>query len=145
MMEMILLPYRWKYVGWMLLTVGIILAGIYLTNEFTLRMPVFAVFSSFMETRMFVTFKTNVADDIILLLLVTGFGMSIGSRERVESEKMDLARGKAFTKAFLWNTLLLLFCILFVYGGGFLGVLIFNLFSFSILYLVFFNLLKSKI
>jgi hypothetical protein len=143
-MEKILLPYRWKYVGWMLTMIGFILGGIYLTYEFTLRMPVFAVFSSFLETRMFVTFKTNVADDLILLLLITGFGMAVGSRERIESEQLDLVRAKAFAKAFMANTIFLLFTILFVFGGGFLGVLILNLISFSIFYLLFFNISKRK-
>jgi hypothetical protein len=140
----ILLPYRWKYVGWMLAIIGFILGGIYLTYEFTLRMPVFAVFSSFLETRIFVTFKTNVADDLILLLLITGSGMVVGSREKIESELLDLVRAKAFVKAFMANTIFLLFTILFVFGGGFLGVLILNLISFSIFYLIFFNISKRK-
>jgi hypothetical protein len=139
------LSHKWKLVGWNLVLLGSALGIIYLKFDFSLRLPVFAVFSSFLETRMFVSFKTNVSDDLILFLLVSGFGILLCSKEKDESELLDKIRVKAFMKAFLANTLLLLFTILFVFGAGFMGVLVINLFSFSLFYLLFFYLGKRKL
>lgn len=144
-MSLPLLHYRWKFPGFFLLLSGAVLGTIYFTSDFTIRMPVFAVFSSFLETRMFVTFKTNVADDIILLLLVSGLGLLVGSKEKEEYPGLDAIRLRAFIKAFQGNTFFLIFSILFIFGGGFIGVLILNLFSFSILYLISFYLFKRQL
>lgn len=107
-------------------------------------MPVFAVFSSFMETKMLVTFRTNFADELILLLLICGFGLIVFSKEKNETDNLDPLRIKALVKAIIANTVLLLFSILFVFGSGFIAVLVFNLFSVPIFYIFFFYLVERK-
>jgi hypothetical protein len=107
-------------------------------------MPVFAVFSSFMETKTFETFTTNFADELILLLLVCGLGFIVFSKEKVETKNLDSVRYQAISKAAVTNNIFLLFSILFVYGSGFIAVLVINLFSFSVLYLFIFYFLKKK-
>jgi len=143
-MDRILLPYYWKYVGGILLIAGIILGMIYLTNDFSIRMPVFAILSSFIETRMFVTFSTNIADDLILLLLISGSGLIVLSKERNESAAMTTLRARAFIQAFVVNWILLILSVLFIFGGAFMGALILNLISFSILYIVFLYFLRKN-
>lgn len=143
-MRELLLPYRWKFAGVFFAFSGIVLAIFYLYFDLRFTMPVFAVYSSFLETKSFTTFRTNFADDLILLLLLSGLALIVFSKEKVESEKLELIRFKALSKSLLVNTILLLLSVLFVYGSGFIGILILNLFTFPILYLIFFYFLKRK-
>jgi hypothetical protein len=143
-MKNLLLPYPWKLAGWFLTLSGIALGVLYLWFDFRFSMPVFAIFSSFLETKMFVTFRTNFADDLILLLLIVGFGLIVLSKEKFEFENLDAARAKALVKAIISNNIFLLFSILFVYGSGFIAILVLNLFSLSLFYLIFFYFLKRK-
>jgi len=143
-MKNLLLPYPWKIIGLFLTFFGISLAILYTWFDFKIRIPVFAVFSSFLETRMFVTFKTNFADELILIFLIAGFGLMVFSKERTESEILDSLRIRAFAKAILINNIFLLLSVMFVFGSGFLSILAVNLFSVSVLYLIFFNLLRHN-
>lgn len=143
-MKKLLLPYSWKVAGWFLTLAGIVLGALYNWFDFRFSIPVFAVYSSFLRTKMFETFKTNFADETILLLLIIGLGLIVFSKEKIESEYLDSARTKALVRAVILNNIFLLFSILFVYGSGFIGILVINLFSLSLFYLFFFYLLKQK-
>jgi hypothetical protein len=139
----ILLPYRWKLLGISLTVIGMVLAIVFFSLDFRLKIPVFAVYSSFLEAKMFVTFQTNFADEIIMILLLCGLGLIIFSKEKTEYEGYDLIRLKALAKAVLVNICFLLFAVLFIYGSGFIAILVINIFSLSLLYLLFFY--KAKI
>jgi hypothetical protein len=144
-MKNFLLPYPFKLVGLFVTFIGLIFAVFYIWFDFRFTMPVFAVFSSFMETKIFATFKTNFADELTMLLLISGLALLVFSKERVESDDLNLARQKALTKASIANTIFLFLSTLFIYGSGFIGILVFNLFSFSLFYLVFFYIAKRMV
>jgi hypothetical protein len=144
MMKMFLLPYRFKLVGWILVIAALILTGFYMWFDFNLKMPVFALISSFLETRMLVTFRTNVADELIMLLFIIGMGMAVGSKERIETEAIVKVRAAAMIKALFTNSILLLISVLFVYGSVFITILVLNLVSFQVFYLLFFYNIKRK-
>lgn len=143
-MKNFLLPYHYKFIGGGLAIVGIVLAVFYLFFDFSLTIPVFAICSVFMETKFFTTFQTNFADELILLLVISGLGLVVFSQEKNESKNLDDIRFKSLRKSILLNTILVLFSILFSYGGAFLAVMICNLFSIFIFYLIFFHLSKRK-
>lgn len=137
-MNKFLLPFQWKLAGIVLTISGTISAFLYLLFDFNYKMPVFAIYSSFLETKTFATFHTNVADEISLILLLAGLSLIALSKEKNEYEGMDALRLKAFIRAFFLNSFLLFLSVLFIYGTGFIAVLVLNIFSFPILYLVFF-------
>jgi hypothetical protein len=139
-----LLPFPFKLAGLCLTLSGLAFAVLYLWFDFRFTIPVFAVFSSFVETKIFATFRTNFADELIMLLLIAGLGLIVFSKEKTETGNLLVSRTKALAFASIANTIFLLFSILFVYGSGFIGILIFNLFSFLIFYLIFFTFLKRK-
>ncbi len=141
-MNNLLLPYKFKWIGTVLVLIGFSGLAFYAFFDFRLDLPVFAVYSSFFETRMFAIIQTNVADELIMLTLLTGFVFLAFSKEKAESEILDKMRVKAFAKAMLTNAVLLAFSILFVFGNGFVMVLLINIFSVFIFYLVYFFLLK---
>ncbi len=144
-MKKLLLPYPVKFAGLFLTFAGLLLGVAYLWLDFRFSMPVFAIFSSFLETKMFVTFNTNFADELTMMLLFTGLSLIVFSKEKIESEYLDSTRGKAMVKALFYNNIMLFFSILFIYGSGFIGMLVINLFSCSLFYLFFFSLMKYKL
>jgi len=143
-MNKLLLPYRWKLAGIILLLAGTVSAIFYIWFDFRFRMPVFAVYSSFLETKLFETFKTNFSEELTLMLLIGGFSLVIFSKEKNEFEGLDLFRFRALFKALIINNILLFLSVLFIYGSGFIAILVINLFSFFILYLLFFHLRKRE-
>jgi hypothetical protein len=143
-MKNLLLPFPFKLAGIFLALCGLVFAVLYVWFDFRFTIPVFAVFSSFVETKVFATFRTNFADELTMLLLVTGLGLIVFSKEKNETENLTLVRIKAMANAGIANTFFILFSILFVYGSGFIAILVLNLFSFFIFYLVIFHFLKRK-
>ena len=137
-MNKFLLPFQWKLAGIVLTIAGTISALFYSLFDFHYKMPVFAVYSSFLETKTFATFRTNVADEITLILILAGLSLIVFSKEKHEAAGMDALRLKALFMALILNILFLLFSILFIFGTGFIAMLVLNIFSFVILYLVFF-------
>lgn len=143
-MKILLLPFPFKLAGIFLAIGGLVSAVLYVWFDFRFSIPVFAVFSSFVETKVFATFRTNFADELTMLLLVAGLGLIVFSKEKNENENLTLVRTKAIANAGIANTFFLLFSILFVYGSGFIAILVINLFSFFIFYLAIFYFLKRK-
>lgn len=137
-MNNLLLSYRWKIVGILLATLGIILLITYFWFDFRFKIPVFAVYSVFLETKTFEVFRTNFADELIMLLLIPGLGLIIFSKEKKEVEGIDQLRLNAFAKALIANMVILLFSVLFIYGSAFMAILVVNILSFFIFYLIFF-------
>lgn len=143
-MKNLLLPHYWRYVGIILTLAGLFFTVLYLLFDFTFKVPVFAVYSSFLETKMLVTIKTNFSDELTLLLLVTGMGLMVFSREKTENEINEALRLNALAKALILNLALTLLSVIFVYGSGFIGVLVFNLISVPLFYLLIFHWQKRK-
>ncbi len=143
-MNHFLLPHKFKWIGAFLVFAGLVGLIFYIWFDFRLILPVFAIFSSFLEVKIFATVQTNVADELLLLSFLSGFFFLVFSKEKSESESLDQIRFMAFSRSILANTVLLLFSILFIYGNGFLAIILLNLFSIFIFYLIFFYFLKRK-
>lgn len=143
-MKHFLLPHFYKTIGILLLLLGIVFCVLYLKFDFNYTTSVFAVISIYLENRFFIITKTNIVDEIALMLFVVCFALIVFSKEKKEAEYLNAFREKALVKAVLVNTFLMLFSIFFIYGGGFLGVLVFNVFSVFIFYLIFFYLSLRK-
>lgn len=139
-----LLPYRLKIVGMVLAFAGTISAIIYLFFDFKFKIQVFAVYSSFLATKYFTSFKTNFLDELTLLLLISGLALIVFTKERNETEGLDSFRLRAIFRALIANTVVLLLSVLFVYGSGFFAILVVNIFSLFIFYLLFFYLGKRE-
>jgi hypothetical protein len=143
-MKKFLLPHYCKTIGTILVLIGIVFSVLYLKFDFNYTTSVFAVLSIYLENQFFVITQTNIIDEITLILFVVGFGLIVFSKEKNEAEYLNALREKAVTNAIIVNTFFILFSILFIYGGGFLGILGFNLFSVFIFYLIFFYLSLKK-
>lgn len=139
-----LLPYKYKVSGMILAAAGIILAALYFIFNIRFELPVFAVFSSYMKTNYFTTFKTNFTDETILVLLLLGFSLWVFSKEKLESKSLWVLRVKALKRAVLTDIGILLFSVLFIYGSGFVAIVLLNMILPFVLYLVHFYYLKNR-
>jgi fatty acid desaturase len=136
---------KFKIPGIVLLLFASILSVYYFLFDFRFSFPVFAVISSYSETKFFWTFSTNFADELILLLFTLGFSLTIFSREKAEYGEYKLIRKKAIYYTIMAEIGYLIFIILFSFGSAFIALVVFNLFLPFIFYLIFFNLMKFKV
>ncbi len=144
-------PYKAKIAGWFLFTTGVILGILFAYFNLVINLPVFAIFSSFLENRYFTVFTTNFTDELVLISLIGGLFLILFSKCRKEEESDEIKtiyetlKAKAIFKALYYNTLIQLLSIVFIFGQGFFWVLVINLISVFILYLLFFEIMKRKI
>lgn len=136
---------KFKIPGIVLLFIALILTVSYFLFNFRFEFPVFAVISSYSETKFFWSFSTNFADELILILFTTGFTLTIFSREKTEFREYKLIRRKAIYYTIMAEIGFLIFIFLFSFGSAFIALVILNLFLPFVLYLGFFNLMKLKV
>jgi hypothetical protein len=127
-----------------MILVGFVLSALYFGFNFRFEVPVFAVISSYMETRFLATFRTNFADETIILLLLCGFSLVVFSKERNEHDGLKGMRSEALRKAIITDIGLLLFSVLFIYGTVFIAIVMLNLILPFVLYLFFFYMLLLR-
>lgn len=135
---------KFKITGLILVIAGLVLLILYFSINLRFEIPVFAVVSSFMETKLFTTFSTNFADELTMILLFSGLFILATSEEKDENEQVKASRQKAVKTALIINSAILAFAILFIYGSGFMAVIIANPFMPFIIYLILFSFLKRK-
>lgn len=140
-----MLPYKLKIPGYLLVLSGILLSVLYFAYNFRFELPVLAVVSSYAETRFFAVFKTNFADETIMLLVLAGLGLVSFTKEKKEVPELSEIRIKALTRTALAEFFFLLFSILFIYGGGFMAIVVMNLFLPFVIYIIIFNILKADL
>lgn len=144
-----LLPHKIKFVGIVLFLLGLVAAYLRFYAGLKppyLTVPVFAVYSSFLETKTFQVITNNVSEEITALLLLLGLFAINFSKEVIENEKVDSLRLFSFASSVLLNTMILIFCVLFIFGFAFVNVLMFNMFSQLMIYQIIFRIhyIKNK-
>jgi len=143
-----ILPFGFKYAGIVLFLAGLVLSYLVFANNYKpdfLNIPVFAVYSAYMSKTIFGITQTNLADELAIILNLTGLAFLAFSREKNEKSHFETTRAKALLYAVLMNIVFLLLCTLFIFGTGYIAVLIINIFSILTFYLIFYYafLIKS--
>jgi len=151
MEKKILLPHKYRKLGLLILLAGIIVTILYLYNDFRFKIPVFALVSSFLKTKYLTVFSTNFSDELAMVLLLAGLFLIAFSKEKNEDllddisvKELSVIRCCVMIKAVLINTLILLFSVLFLYGKVFIYILIINMFSSLMIYIILFNVKLKK-
>jgi len=139
-----MLSNKFKIPGYVLIILGFVLTYLYFVVNIRIEIPVLAIVSSFTETKFFTIYKTNVADEFIILSLVAGFCMVVFSKEKNETDSIKKIRTKSLLHTVRIDISLLLFFTLFIYGGGFMVFIVINIVLPFIIYLITFNILKNK-
>lgn len=144
MKQKLLLPYRFKRIGWFILIPAAIMGMVLIVlgyNTPTINATVFAVYADEIlgKTQYLRLIKTDIGNTFIGSLFIIG-GLMVGfSREKNEDEYIANLRLNSLLWAVLVNYLILLFMFLFIYGLGFLSVMIYNMFTVLVIFIAKFN------
>lgn len=145
----LLLPNKFKIIGWFIL-IPITIAGIYLSvtgfETVTLNANAFALVNSdFLgKTEYFSLIKVDLAQTIVGILFLAGALLVSFSKEKIEDEYIAKLRLSSLLWAVWLNYILLLLCFVFVYGTDFLTVMMYNMFTVLIIFIIRFNYLLFK-
>ena len=142
------MPNKLRIYGWVILLFGIILGvsrfyfGV--KPEF-LNIKVFAVYSKYFETNYFKVIENHVSEELTALLILVGLFILSFTNEKIENDSVSAIRYKSFIFTFYINTVLIALSFLFIYGFGFINILVINVFSPFIIYLILSRYFLSKI
>ncbi|MCB0436886.1 MAG: hypothetical protein KDD08_12605 [Mangrovimonas sp.] len=145
-----LLPHKYKTLGWVLFIIGLLSGSVLLFNGYDSSFlnvkvltiynePIFSEGSSF-----FKIVDNNITDELVSLLIIIG-GLLVGfSKEKVEDEFIYKLRKDSLVWAILFNYFILIATILLVYDLTFFHILVFNMFTPLVFFIIRFNFLKYK-
>ncbi len=144
-----LLPNRFKLIGWVLLFISTGMWIFYLIEDTafkSLNYKVFAIAGAelFKETVYFSLIKVNLYVTISGVFFILG-GLFVGfAKQKIEDEFIMKLRLLSFQWAILLNYSLLLLSFIFVYNVSFLSVMVYNMFTVLILFIIRFHYLLYK-
>ena len=145
-----LLPNKCKPIGWSLLIIGLVLGFFVLLSGYDsnlLEVKVLSFYSDPLignEKGFFRIIENSIIDEIASLLIVIG-GLLVGfSKEKIEDEFIARLRTDSLIWALIVNYSILISAIIFVYDFTFFDVLVFNMFTPLIFFIIRFNFLKVK-
>jgi hypothetical protein len=145
----LLLPNRFKRVGWFILipaTIAGIIVSLTGYEAMALNARVFAFwnegFLSDEENFTFIT--TNVTNTLIGILFIAGALFVCFSKEKREDEFIANLRLTSLMWSVWVNYAFLLLAFLFVYGIAFFNVMVYNMFTILIIFIIRFNYLLYK-
>lgn len=145
----ILFPNQFKRIGWIILIPSVILGILYVFGvcefEFLDNAKMFALYSDdFPGGLVFKFEKNNISDEILGILCIVGAILIAFSKEKHEDEYIAKIRMESLVWATYINYAILIFCMLFFYGIGFLYVMIFNMFTILLFFIIRFYYLIYK-
>ncbi|RZJ65842.1 MAG: hypothetical protein EOO50_12020 [Flavobacterium sp.] len=143
-----LFPNRCKTIGWIFLAIGII--GLLLMNrtvggiklDDSVRITTFAIADGgLMGSASYFSFvKNSMYDEFVLALMILG-GLFVGfSRCKNEDEFISQIRYESLVWAVYFNFGLLLLSTLFIYGTYYMSVVLHNIFSLLIFFIIRFHI-----
>lgn len=146
-----LFPNRFKKIGWFLFVPSVILGILLLTGVLKINflgVKVFAILADpeLLKTKFFTITENNILDEIIGILLIVGALFIAFSKEKSEDEFIAKIRLESLVWATYVNYAILIFTIIFIYDLSFFIVLVCNMFTMLIFFVIRFNwaLYKSK-
>ena len=109
-----LFPHRFRWGGYIALIAGLFSGYLYVWGgrPSLFEISVFAVVTSYAETRWFVIAQTNALDEMALVFVLTGLILIAFSREKVENARINQIRIRTlfysvYTTSFIWMLLYL--------------------------------------
>ncbi len=117
-MKMLLFPHTFQRIGWIIFAVG-------------LALGVYAVFDGFNGS--------YTMNNITIISIIIGGVLATCSCEKVEDEMTQQLRLNALLTALYINYAALIVCALLVYDMDFLNVMIYNMFTILIIFMVVFR------
>ena len=144
MSSKLLFPNRYKMIGWCLLIPVTIIGIILIVTDFDglrLKANVYSFFGDDVSGKLqtFSFIHTNITNTVIGILFIIASILVGFSREKKEDEFISNLRLSSLLWAVLVNYALLVFFFAFVYGESFYYVMLYNMFTIMIIFIVRFN------
>ena len=144
MQHQFLLSNRFKIIGWALFIPAVILGIINFTKGYdwlsiNVTVPALIEEQLMDKTHYFTMVNTNITNTLIGLLFITGGLLVSFSKEKNEDEFIQSLRLTSLSWAVLVNYVLLAFAFAFIYGIAFIQVMIYNMFTTLVIYIIRFN------
>lgn len=141
-----LLPHSLRYVGYLLIFLSLGAAYLYFwgSRPAFFEVPVFAVVTSYAETRWLVIAQTNALDEIFVIFALLGLLFIGFSRDKNESHLLNESRVKAIYYATYVTTALWIVMYVTIYGWPIIPVSAGVFLLFLIVYILSFRLLAAK-
>jgi hypothetical protein len=134
-MSLPLLPFRWRFAGLGLILAGLIAGYMYYfgSKPAFFEVPVFAIITSYFETRTWVVAQTNLLDEMAAVFILTGLIFLAFSREKNENGEVQMLRLKALIYAAYLTSSLWILSFLLIFGWP---IIIASAFIFAVFLLV---------
>lgn len=149
MSNTLLLPNKYKLIGLCLL-IPVTILGLILTfrgmGTFEVNSKVFAIFSQplMSPVEFFKVIDSNVTPTIVGALFIVAAMMVGFSKEKREDEFIAKVRMSSLLWAVWVNYILLFLSFVFVYGFSFITVMMYNMFTVFIIFIIRFNYILYK-
>jgi len=145
-----LFPHKYKKIGWIILLPAAVMAFIVVNYDLepeVLDMNVPAIFVDEImgDKFLFGMTENNVLNEIIGVVLILSFLMVAFSKEKQEDELIAKIRLESLVWATYVNYAVLLFSMIFIYGMSFLWVMIFNMFTILLFFIIRFRWQVNKL
>jgi small-conductance mechanosensitive channel len=146
----ILFPNHFKRIGWIILIPSAILGVLSVFDVvkfgFLSNVKMFAIYSDDFpgSSTIFGFVKNNISDEILGILCIVGAILVAFSKEKHEDEFIAKIRMESLVWATYINYAILILCMLFFYSIGFLYVMIFNMFTILLFFIIRFYYLLYK-
>ena len=144
-----LLPNKFKLIGWIVFLFGLICGAFLFFGDFgdnAMQIDKSIVLNDIdlmgSKSAFYNIVGNSFIDEVISLLIILG-GLMIGfSKEKYEDEFVYKLRNDSLVWAIIFNYVVLIITILFVYELRFFHVLVFNMFTPLLFFIIRFNFLK---
>ena len=130
-----LLPNKYKKFGWLLFLLGIITGGILQISDGK---------TDIFDIGLINDLGFEFLDEIISILIIIGGMLVVFTKEKIEDEFIHKLRHESLVWAIILNYVILLLTIVFVYEMNFFMVLVYNMFTPIIFFIIRFYFLKFK-
>lgn len=145
-----LFPNKYKKIGWIILIPAAILGLITLILNFepdilNFKLPAIFINKFFGEKSYIGILENNILNEILGVLIIISSLLVAFSKEKNEDEYITKIRLESLVWAVYVNYGILLFSFLFIYELSFLWVMIFNMFTVLIFFIIRFNWQLSRL
>lgn len=140
-----LFPHRYRLMGWVVFVPSLMLGLAYLYADFGFEfLTVYEPQNSEVKGNRLFGWPINLTDELAALGVIAGLLMIGFSKEKVEDEMVSRLRLDALQWSVYVNYLILALCILFVHGDKFMDVMVYNLFTVLLVFVVRFRWLMAR-
>jgi len=145
----LLLPNKYKKIGWIILIPSFILGFYLILTSFQpswLNARVFSIFPDDYSSskKYFSWMDVNLTNTLVGSLFIIGSLLVSFSKEKNEDEFIANIRSSSLLWAVLVNYILLLISFILVYGTSFLNVMLYNMFTVFLIFITRFNYILYK-